>query len=139
MRYVKVIFGFILVLFGIVFLIENRVVLEHAVTLKFDIYVFKVETAAIPLWVMILFTFFLGVFTAFLYFIYEHLKQRQAIRQLRHNLEIMGGELKRAGVAVEASAASLKAASLKAAASTAETAAHEEEVEPLEEKKPEQP
>ena len=129
MRYVKVIFGFILVLFGIVFLIENRVVLEHAVTLKFDIYVFKVETAAIPLWVMILFTFFLGVFTAFLYFIYEHLKQRQAIRQLRHNLEIMGGELKRAGVAVEASAASLKAA-----ASTAETATHEE---PWEEKKQE--
>jgi hypothetical protein len=69
MRYVKVIFGFILVLFGIVFLIENRVVLEHAVTLKFDVYFMKVETAAIPLWVMILFTYFLGAFTAFLYFI----------------------------------------------------------------------
>jgi uncharacterized integral membrane protein len=137
MRYVKVIFGFILVLFGIVFLIENRVVLEHAVTLKFDVYFMKVETAAIPLWVMILFTYFLGAFTAFLYFIYEHIKQRQVNRQLRHNLEIMGGELKRAGVAVEASAASIKAASLKAAASTAETAAHAEPVEPLEEKKPE--
>ena len=124
MRYVKVIFGFILVLFGIVFLIENRVVLEHAVTIKFDIYIFNVESAPIPLWVMVLFTFFLGVFTAFLYFIYEHVKQRQAIRQLRHNLEIMGGELKRAGVAVEASAASLKAA----AAST-EAPAPEESME----------
>jgi hypothetical protein len=139
MRYVKVIFGFILVMVGIVFLLENRVVLEHAVTLKFDIYLFKVETAAIPLWVMILFTYFLGAFTAFLYFVYEHIKQRQTVRQLRHNLEIMGGELKRAGVAVEASAATIKAASLKAAASAAETAAHEEKAEPWEEKNPEQP
>lgn len=134
MRHVKVIFGFILVLFGIVFLVENRVVLEHAITLKFDIYVFKVETAPIPLWVMVLFTFFLGAFTAFLYFIYEHVKQRQVIRQLRHNLEIMGSELKKAGVAVEASAATLKAA-----ASAAETAAQEEPAEALEEKKPEHP
>jgi hypothetical protein len=130
MRYVKVIFGFILVLFGIVFLIENRVVLEHAVTLRFDIYVLQFESAAIPLWVMILFTFFLGAFTAFLYFIYEHFKQRQVIRQLRHNIEILGGELKKAETAVEASAASLKAA-----ASTAEAAAHPEEAPP-EEKEP---
>jgi uncharacterized integral membrane protein len=129
MRYVKVIFGFILVLFGIVFLLENRVVLEHAVTIKFDIYVFRLESAPIPLWVMILFTFFLGAFTAFLYFIYEHVKQRQTVRQLRHNLEIMGDELKKAGVAVEASVASLKAA-----ATTAEAASHEE---PPEEKKQE--
>jgi uncharacterized integral membrane protein len=129
MRYVKVIFGFILVLFGIVFLIENRVVLEHAVTIKFDIYVFKVESAPIPLWVMVLFTFFLGAFTAFLYFIYDHVKQRKTVRQLRHNLEIMGDELKKAGVAVEASAASLKAA-----ATSAEAPAPEE---PVEEKKQE--
>ncbi len=121
MRHVKVIFGFILVLLGIVFIIENRVVLEHAVTIKFDLYFFKVESAPIPLWVMILFTFFLGAFTAFLYFIYEHIKQRQTIRHLRHNLEIMGEELKRAGAAVETSAATLKAA-----ASAVETSSREE-------------
>jgi uncharacterized integral membrane protein len=126
MRYVKVILGFVLVLLGIVFIIENRVVLEHAITIKFDLYFFKTESAPIPLWVLTLFIFFLGAFTAFLYFIYEHLKQRQTIRHLRQNLEIMGEELKRAGVAVEASAATLKAATLKAAASTAEMAAHEE-------------
>ncbi len=129
MRYVKVIFGFILVLFGIVFLIENRVVLEHAVTIKFDIYVFRLESAPIPLWVMILFTFFLGAFTAFLYFIYEHVKHRQSIRQLRHNLEIMGDELKRAGVAVEASAASLKAAATTAEAASQEEAPEEKKQE----------
>lgn len=129
MRYVKVIFGFILVLFGIVFLIENRVVLEHAITIKFDIYLFKVESAPIPLWVMVLFTFFLGAFTAFLYFIYEHFKQRQTVRQLRHNLAIMGDELKRAGLAVEASAASLKAAAASTEAPPPE--------EPEEEKKQE--
>lgn len=121
MRHVKVIFGIILVLLGIVFIVENRVVLEHAITIKFDLYFFRVESAPIPLWVLILFTFFLGAFTAFLYFIYEHIKQRQVIRHLRHNLEIMSEELKRAGVTVEASAATLKAA-----ASAVGTAAQEE-------------
>ena len=129
MRYVKVIFGFILVLFGIVFLIENRVVLEHAITIKFDIYLFKVESAPIPWWVMVLFTFVLGALTAFLSCMYEHFKQRQTVRQLRHNLAIMGDELKRAGLAVEASAASLKAAAASTEAPPPE--------EPEEEKKQE--
>lgn len=105
MRYVKVIFGFIVVLLGIVFILENRVVMEHAVQLKFDIYFLKLESPHIPMWVLTLFTFFLGAFTAFLYFIYEHFKQRQAIRQMKHRLEILGSELQRAGRATETPAA----------------------------------
>ncbi len=105
MRYVKVMFAFILVLFGIVFILENRVVLEHSVQLRFDIYVLTLQTAHIPLWVLILFTFFLGAFTAFLYFIVDFVKQRQTVRQLKHNLEILGQELKQAGVGGEEPAA----------------------------------
>ena len=110
MRYVKVIFGFILVLLGIIFIIENLPVLQHAVTIKLDLYFLKVESAPIPLWVMVLFSFFLGVFTAFLYFFMEHFRQRQTIRQLRHNLEIMGNELKKAGAAAGSATAPLQAA-----------------------------
>jgi|UniRef100_A0A7V6DP83 uncharacterized integral membrane protein len=101
MRFVKVIFGSLLGIFAVVFILENRTVLEHAVQLRFDIYVLSLQTANIPLWVLILFTFFLGVFTASLYGIYELLKQRQTIRHLRHNVEILGEELKRAGVMVK--------------------------------------
>ena len=62
------------------------------------------------LWVLVIFAFALGAFLILLYFIYDHVKQRQTIRQLKHNIEIMSGELKRAEVAVKASAESLKAA-----------------------------
>ena len=54
-----------------------------------------------PLWVLVLFCFFLGAFTASLYGIYEVIVQRQTIRQLKHNLEILASELKQAGVAAE--------------------------------------
>jgi uncharacterized integral membrane protein len=103
MRYVKVMIGFILVLFGIVFILENRVVLEHSVQLRFDIYLMSLQTAHIPLWVLVLFSYFLGVFTAFLYFIIDFVKQRQTIRHLKHNLEILGQEMKRAGLVTEES------------------------------------
>lgn len=101
MRYAKVMLALILVLFGIVFILENRVVLEHSVQLRFDIYVMNLQTAHIPLWVLILFTFFLGAFTAFLYFIVDFVRQRQTVRQLKHNLEILGQELKQAGLGKE--------------------------------------
>ena len=57
---------------------------------------------------MILFCFFLGVFTASLYGIYEIIMQRQTIRQLRHNLEILAQELKQAGAAAEAAGRCLR-------------------------------
>jgi uncharacterized integral membrane protein len=106
MRFFKVIFASLLVILGIVFIIENRATLEHALQLRFDIYVAKFQSPQIPVWVLILFTFFLGVFTAALYGLYELIRQRQTIRQLRHNLEILAQELKRAEVPTTASAAS---------------------------------
>jgi len=74
------------------------------VTLKLDLYLVKLESPAMHLWVLVLFCFFLGAFTASLYGIYEVLVQRQTIRQLKHNLEILALELKQAGVTPETSA-----------------------------------
>jgi lipopolysaccharide assembly protein A len=110
MRYVKGIFGFMLVLLTILLIVGNRVALDHAVTLKFDIYFFKRESGPVPLWMMILLSFFLGALTSFVYLVYGYIKQRRTIRHLRQSLENMESELKRAGVVVEASAAKLKAA-----------------------------
>jgi len=103
MRFIKVIFGSLLVIIGLIFIIENKVVLEQTLQLRLDLYIGSFQSPSIPIWVLVLFTFFLGVFTASLYGVYELLKQRQTIRQLRHNLEILSQEIKRAGAVAEAS------------------------------------
>ncbi|MFZ5453562.1 MAG: lipopolysaccharide assembly protein LapA domain-containing protein [Thermodesulfobacteriota bacterium] len=99
MRFFKIIFSSLLVILGIVFIIQNRTVMEHSVQLKLNLYFHALQSAAIPLWILILFVFFLGVFTASLYGLYELFKQRQTIRTLKHNLEIVSLELKRASAA----------------------------------------
>ncbi len=105
MRFLKVIISTIIILLAIVFIIENLEILKQAVTLKLDLYVTYLESPSVPLWVMILFCFFLGAFTASLYGIYEVIVQRQTIRQLNHNLEILAQELKQAGGGADISAA----------------------------------
>ena len=49
--------------------------------------------------------FFLGVLTTALYGLYEHYQQRQTIRQLRHNLEMLAKEIKQANATAQASTA----------------------------------
>ncbi len=106
MRFLKVILSTIIILLAIVFIIENLEMLKQAATLKLDLYLVNLQSPAIPLWVMVLFCFFIGAFTASLYGIYEVIVQRQTIRQLRHNLDILAQELKSAGLAAEAPASS---------------------------------
>ncbi|MFA5110275.1 MAG: LapA family protein [Desulfobaccales bacterium] len=109
MRFVKIIISTVIVLLGIVFIIENLEMLKHTVRIKLDLYVTTFQSPDINLWVIILFTFFLGVFTTSLYGLYELYKQRQTIRQLRHNLDILARELKQAGATAEVAAASPEA------------------------------
>jgi chromate transport protein ChrA len=94
MRFVKVVVTTIIILLGIVFIIENLEMLKHAILLKLDLYIVTFESPAVHLWVVVLFAFFLGVFTASLYGIYELIVQRQTIRRLKHNLNILSEELK---------------------------------------------
>ena len=105
MRFVKVIFSTVIVLLGIVFIIENLEVLKQAVRLKLDLYFITFQTPDVFLWVLVLFAFFLGVITTALYGVYDNYQQRQTIRRLRHNLDILAKELKQAGASAQASAA----------------------------------
>jgi uncharacterized integral membrane protein len=105
MRFVKVIFSTVIVLLGIVFIIENLEILKHSVSLKLDLYVANFQSPDVYLWVLILFCFFLGVLTTALYGLYGHYQQRQTIRQLRHNLDMLAKELKQASASAQASAA----------------------------------
>jgi hypothetical protein len=105
MRFVKVIISTIIVLLGVVFIIENLEMLQQVARLKLDLYLVSFQSPDVHLWVLVLFAFFLGVFTTSLYGIYELYQQRQTIRRLRHNLEILAKELKQASGAAQASAA----------------------------------
>jgi hypothetical protein len=105
MRFIKIIISTVIVLVGIVFIVENLDMLKHAVHLKLEFYFFTLHSPDIQIWVIILFCFFLGVFTASLYGIYELYKNRQTIRQLRQNLEILAKELKQASTTAAPSVA----------------------------------
>jgi uncharacterized integral membrane protein len=105
MRFLKVIVSTIIIILAIVFIVENLEMLRHTVSLRLNLYLGQWKTPDMPLWVLVLFCFFLGAFTASLYGIYEVIVQRQTIRQLKQNLEILAQELKHAGLAAEAEAA----------------------------------
>ena len=106
MRFIKVVFTTAIVLLGIVFIIENLEMLNRVIKVKLDLYFLQLESPDIHLWVIILFCFFLGVFTASLYGVYEIITQRRTIRQLQHNLELLAQEIKLAGAGAEISAGS---------------------------------
>jgi hypothetical protein len=101
MRYVKVFIIGILAIIALVFVIENIEVLKQTIQLRFNIYFAHLETGPLEVWVLTILSFALGAVLVLIYFIYDHIRQRQIIRQLRQNIEIMAAELKRAGVQVE--------------------------------------
>jgi lipopolysaccharide assembly protein A len=103
MRFIKVIISTVIILLGIIFIIENLDVLKQPVSLKLNLYAVSFQSPDMHLWILVLFAFFLGVFTTSLYGIYELYQQRQTVRQLRHNLEILAQELKQASASAQAS------------------------------------
>lgn len=106
MRYLKAFIVGLLALIAVVFVIENIEVLRQTIQLRLNLYVANIETTPLEVWVVILLAFALGAILVLIYFIYDHLRHRQVIRQLKQNLEILSMELKRAGVAVEAASPS---------------------------------
>ena len=101
MRYLKAFIIGLLALVSVVFVIENIEVLRQSIQLRLNLYVAKIETAPLEMWVLTILAFALGAVLVLIYFVYDHIKQRQIIRQLRQNIEILTVELKRAGMAVE--------------------------------------
>jgi len=111
MRYVKAFIIGLLALLALVFVIENIEVLKHQVQLRLNLYFVNLQAAPLDLWILIILSFALGAVLVLIYFIYDHIKQRQIIRQLKQNVEIMSMELKRAGVASGGSSSSVQSSS----------------------------
>ncbi len=105
MRYFKAFIIGLLALISLVFVIENLEALSAPVQFKLKLYLANLETASLPLWVLTILSFALGAVLVLIYLVFDHIKQRQIIRQLRQNIEIMNVELKRASMAAEEGAA----------------------------------
>jgi hypothetical protein len=101
MRYLKVFIVGLLALLAFVFVIENIEVLRNQVQLRLDLYFVNLKAAPLDIWILVLLSFALGAVLVLIYFVYDHIKQRQIIRQLRQNVQIMSTELKRAGRTAE--------------------------------------
>jgi H+/Cl- antiporter ClcA len=95
MSYLKAFIIGLLALLAFVFVIENIEVLRQTIQLRLNLYVIQLETAPLELWVLITLSLALGAVLVLIYFAYDHIKQRQVIRQLKQNVEIMAMELKR--------------------------------------------
>ncbi|OPX19703.1 MAG: hypothetical protein BZ151_07915 [Desulfobacca sp. 4484_104] len=94
MRHFKIIFVTLLFIVAIVFIKQNLATLEYEVKLQFNVYFYTFQSLPIPLWLLLLFTGFIGALTVSLFLLFEWIRHRQTIRQLKQNLATVTSELK---------------------------------------------
>jgi hypothetical protein len=111
MSYIKAFIIGLLSLLCFVFVIENIEVLRQTIQLRLNLYVIQFDIAPLELWVLIILSFAFSAILVLLYFVYDHIKQRQVIRQLKQNIEILTMELKRTGITVESTSKPLNTSS----------------------------
>lgn len=93
MRYLKIILPLV-VLFLILLLVRQNVeVFNHEVQFRLNLLLFTLQSAPHRLWVILLYTLFLGIFGTGLYSLVEVVRLKQVNRQLRHDLELLKSEM----------------------------------------------
>jgi uncharacterized integral membrane protein len=93
MRQLKVILTVLVLLLVFLLIRQNLDVLDQTVQFKLNLWVHTFQSVSHPLWLILLFTLFIGVLGTGLYSLMAVLKLRQTNRQLRHDLEILKSEL----------------------------------------------
>ncbi|MGQ9920619.1 MAG: hypothetical protein ACUVRZ_04735 [Desulfobacca sp.] len=93
MRYLKIILPL-----GVFFLLlllvrQNVEVFNHEVQFRLNLLFFSLQSAPHRLWVILLYTLFVGIFGTGLYSIVEVMRLKQVNRQLRHDLELLRSEI----------------------------------------------
>ncbi|HAY21787.1 MAG TPA: hypothetical protein DCY27_06400 [Desulfobacterales bacterium] len=93
MRLVKVVLVLLVLFIGFLLVRQNHDVLTQTAQFKLNLYIISFQSAPHSLWVLLTFALFLGIFGTGLYTLLGLLKQRQANRQLRHDLEVLKSEI----------------------------------------------
>ncbi len=93
MRYLKAGSVVLVVLLLLLFVRQNVEVFNQQFTFRLNLGLFSLHSAPHRLWVILLYTLFLGIVGTGLYSLVEVVKLRQANRQLRHDLELLKSEI----------------------------------------------
>lgn len=93
MRFLKIALPLGVVLLILLLVRQNVEVFNHQVEFRLNLLLFSFQSAPHRLWVILLYTLFLGIIGTGLYSLVEVVKLKQVNRQLRHDLELLKSEL----------------------------------------------
>jgi uncharacterized membrane protein YciS (DUF1049 family) len=93
MRHIKFILAVLVLVLVFLLIRQNLDVLNQQVQFRLNLWAHTFQSVSHPLWVILSFTLFIGIFGTGLYSLAAVFKLRQANRQLRHDLEILKSEL----------------------------------------------
>jgi uncharacterized integral membrane protein len=93
MNHFKWIFVVLLLVLAFILAVENYATLVTPVTFKLDLYFFEYQTSGMPLALFAIITFFIGLFSAWLYGIRERFSLKKQIKILQMTAKEKDNEL----------------------------------------------
>lgn len=93
MRPLKIALPLVVVILILLLVRQNLEVFNHQVEFRLNLLLFTLQSAPHRLWVILLYTLFLGIIGTGLYSLVEVMKLKQVNRQLRHDLELLKSEV----------------------------------------------
>lgn len=93
MTYIKAILVSLVVALAIIFMIQNIGPLSHMLSVRLDLFLLKLTSTPYPVYLIILLSFFVGLFLASLLGVAERFRLRRLIRRQQKKIKQLSGEL----------------------------------------------
>jgi putative membrane protein len=93
MRTFRTVVWIVVVFFLLVFIIQNIRVLDQRVEVQFNLYLIKLSTGPIPIYLLILISFLIGFLGAASHSLFRRIKIRGETKRLKKALQAKEGEL----------------------------------------------
>jgi uncharacterized integral membrane protein len=93
MKAVKTVFSIICICLVLVFIVQNIKTLDQTVELGFNLYLLQLNSGSIPIYLLILFSFLIGLLGAASFGLYKRIQTSVKTRKLKKELRVKEGEL----------------------------------------------
>jgi uncharacterized integral membrane protein len=93
MKSVRTVVWVVVVFLLLVFIIQNIKILDQRVELQFNLYLVKFSSGAIPIYLLILFPFLIGLLGAASHGLFRRIKIKGETKRLKKVLQVKEGEL----------------------------------------------
>ncbi len=93
MRSFRTVVWIVVVFLLLVFIVQNIKTLDQTVELQFNLYLFQINSGSIPIYLLILFSFLIGLLGAASHSLYRRIKIKGETRRLKKALRAREGEL----------------------------------------------